>query len=145
MYCHNCGTLNDDNQEFCQNCNTKLKNEEVKVEEVKEEVKVQEVKTEPVNSNSDIPTFSSGHAIFLIIFSALCCGGIIGAVFAILALIEGNKVKDYVAQGNLEMARKAKKDSDKWIKATYITWGVIAVFMILYFIFVFGVAILSEL
>lgn len=145
MYCHNCGTLNEDNQEFCQNCNTKLKNEEIKLEEVKEEVKVQEVKTEQTNNSSDIPTFSSGHAIFLIIFSALCCGGIIGAVFAILALIEGNKVKDYVAAGNLEMARKAKKDSDKWIKATYITWAVVAVLLILYFVFVFGMAFLSAM
>lgn len=152
MFCRNCGALNDDNEEFCKSCNTKLENEKEnekekekeKVEEVKPEVEiVNEVKTEQNNNTSDIPTFNSGHAIFLIIFSVLCCGGLISAVFAILALIEGNKINDYVAAGNLEMARKAKKDSDKWIKATYISWAIIGVLIILYFVFVFGITFMS--
>ena len=99
MYCPSCGSLNEDNSKFCVNCSAKL-TEEVHVDPTEN---INANSQNPINdgnnvNSSDVPTFSPGHSIFLIIFSILCCGGIIGAIFAVLSLTEGNKVKDYEAR-----------------------------------------------
>ena len=139
MYCPNCGSENNENEEICKYCKVSLK-----PNNTTEKVEVVNQNNNNVNNNDNEDlSFSQGYSIFLIIFSVLCCGGIIGAVFAILSLIEGNKIKDYLATGNIEMAREAKKNSKKWIKATYITWGVVAILLVLYFVFVFAVSFIS--
>lgn len=131
MFCSKCGSLNDDSNKYCQSCGESLVSES------------NESSSRPNSSvyndlNLQMPTFSSGHSIFLIVFSLLCCGGIVGVIFAIMSLVEGNKVNDYAANGDLENALICKKNSDKWIKATYITWAVVAVLLILYFIIMFA-------
>ncbi len=157
MFCSKCGSLNSDDSKFCQSCGAKLGTENSNSSSINNNTGV--VNNAPINNGysnnytnnqsgpinnvnyNDIPTFNPAHSIFLIIFSILCCGGIIGVVFAILSLVEGNKVKDFVAMGNIEAAKKAKKESNKWIKATYITWAVIAALVIIYFAFFMFLAI----
>lgn len=144
MYCSNCGTSNDQSNKFCQNCGAALgENSDQNVQMPQNNYN--QNTNENNNMNQPMPSFSSGHSIFLIIFSFLCCGGIIGAIFAILSLVEGNKVNDYAAAGDYNNAVKCKKASEKWIKATYITWAIVAALMIIYFAFVFFVAIVSEM
>lgn len=142
MFCSKCGTSNDDTNKFCQNCGANLQpvvneNQQVVSNNVKQNTNN--------NTNAQMPSFSSGHSIFLIIFSLLCCGGVIGVVFAVLSLTEGNKVNDYAATGDLENALRCKKNANKWIKATYITWAVVAALMILYFAFMIFVSVIAEM
>ena len=49
----------------------------------------------------------------------------IGIVFAILSLVEGSKVKNFVQQGNLQAANASLEQAKKWNK---ISWIIIAVF-----------------
>lgn len=99
------------------------------------------------NSNNDgtIPVYSSVSAIISIVVSFLCCGGMIGAIFGILSLVEGSKVKEFVQQGNIEMAREKLKQAKKWNMIAWIIAGIGAALCILYIIFMFGAMILSEM
>ena len=134
MYCSKCGFSNEEGSRFCQECGASLT----------ENIDINQNNLNN-NTNNQMPSFSSGHSIFLIIFSFLCCGGVVGAIFAILSLTEGNKVNDYAAEGDYNNALRCKKNSDKWIKATYITWAVSAALIILYFVFVVFVGVMSEM
>ena len=147
MFCPNCGSLNDDNNKFCQSCGAKIliENTEKSTSPISSPINTNNANTNNTNYQ-DIPTFSPAHSIFLIIFSILCFGifaGAVGAIFAVLSLIEGLKVKDFVATGDIENAKRAKKEANKWIRATYITWAVIVSIIILYFAFWFFVGFIS--
>lgn len=100
-----------------------------------------------VNSNNvqAVPEYKPTVAIIQIIVSFLCCGGIIGAIFAILGLVEGNKVKDFVAQGNMEAAKASLEQANKWSKYAWIAIAICMVLVVLYCIFVFGASILSAM
>lgn len=134
MFCSNCGNTNDDDSKFCYSCGSELK-EENNVNSEKDKLNIQ----------SNMPSFSPGHSIFLIIFSILCCGGVVGVIFAALSLVEGEKVNEYAKNGNIDMAKEAKTKADKWIKATYITWAVEAALIIIYFIFIFATSFIGSI
>lgn len=122
MFCSNCGNQIDSDSKVCSHCGVSVSSN---IDPIKE--------NNGKNVNyKDIPTFSPAHSIILIIFCLLCCGGVVGVVFAVLSLVEGNKVNDYVKNGNIEEARIAKNKSTKWIKATYITCAVVAALVIIY-------------
>ena len=57
-----------------------------------------------VNNTAVVPEYKPTVAIIQIVVSFLCCGGIIGAIFAIMSLIEGSKVKNFVQEGNIQAA-----------------------------------------
>ena len=127
MFCSNCGNQIDSDSKVCPYCGGSVSSNTNPIKENN---------SQNVN-NKDVPTFSPAHSIFLIIFCLLCCGGVVGEVFAVLSLVEGNNVNDYVKNGNIEAARIAKNKSTKWIKATYITCAVVAALVIIYCIFLF--------
>lgn len=139
MFCSNCGNQIDSDSKVCSHCGVSVVSNSNPIQ-VNNNGNVNSAYVNNSNvNNGDIPTFSPAHSIFLIVFCILCCGGIIGVVFAILSLVEGNKVNDYVKNGNIEEAKIAKNKSTKWIKATYITCAVVAavtlVLWIIYFFF----------
>lgn len=136
MFCSKCGASNDDSSKFCRSCGGNLNPSENANAQV-----ISSNYNTNSNSNVQMPSFSSGHSIFLIVFSLFCCGGIIGVIFAVMSLVEGNKVNDYASNGDLDNALRCKKSSDKWIKATYITWAVMAALMVLYFIFMLLISV----
>lgn len=79
-------------------------------------------------------------AIIQIVISFLfyVYGGIIGAIFAILGLIEGNKVKTFKQEGNFEAVKASLKKANRCSK---FSWNMIAICMILvilYLLFVFS-------
>ena len=77
-------------------------------------------------------------AIIQIVISFLFCGEIIGAIFAILGLIEGNKVKTFKQEGNFEAVKASLKKANRCSK---FSWNMIAICMILvilYLLFVFS-------
>lgn len=125
MFCSNCGTENDNDSKYCRNCGNIL-----------EKVPNNYTNVNNYNNNynsEDVPVFNPTHSIILLIFALFCCGGgLIGMIFPILSLIEGDKVKDLVSKGDIQGAKIAKKNSDKWIKATYITLSILALLIILY-------------
>ena len=134
MFCQKCGASNEEANKFCQTCGASL------------QTNVNENQNPYVNNEyREMPSFNSGHSIFLIVFSLLCCGGIIGVIFAALSLAEGNKVNDYAAKGDYDNAIRCKNAANKWIKATYITWAVVAALMVLYFIFMVFVGVASSM
>lgn len=97
------------------------------------------------NNAQTVPEYKPTVAIIQIIVSFLCCGGIIGAVFAILGLVEGNKVKDFVAQGNMEAAKASLEQANKWSKYSWIAIAICAALVLIYCIFVFGASFISAM
>lgn len=122
MFCSNCGNQIDSDSKVCSHCGVGVSNDTNPVQ----------VNNSGNVNNGDIPTFSPAHSIFLIVFCILCCGGVVGVIFAVLSLVEGNKVNDYVKNGNIEEAKIAKKKANRWIKATYITCAVVTALVLLY-------------
>ena len=147
MKCEKCNSENAENAVFCSNCGEKMEQNKVaevvgnKAEDKKAEV-IQEVivtkgDEKNKNDNVDVPVFNSTASIVMIVVSILCSGGMIGAVFAILSLTEGLRVKDHVARGDMEQATQSLKESKKWLKVAYIISGVLFVAAIIITLCVF--------
>ena len=98
-----------------------------------------------VNNTTTVPEYKPTVAIIQIVVSFLCCGGIIGAIFAILALVEGSKVKTFVAQGDMQSANASLEQANKWSKYSWIAIAICMVLVVLYCIFVFGASFLAAL
>ena len=132
MFCKNCGSENEDNVKFCNKCGKSLAAEA--------EIVVQDTAN---TSGDSIPEYNSGSAIAALIVSIFCCGGIIGIIFAILSLVEGGKVKTFVANGNIDAANASLADAKKWNKYAWIGIAIFMVLGIAYLIFVFGIGMLG--
>lgn len=151
MFCPNCGSLNDDQSKFCQNCGRKLitdSNNESYVQNasnVQQNVPVYQnlqanqnngyINNQVNGSYANVPTFSSAHSIALMIISMLCCGNVLALIFAILSLVEGNKVAQLVASGNVNAARVSKEQSSKWLRMSYIFLAIEIALIFAYVIF----------
>ena len=98
-----------------------------------------------VNNTAVVPEYKPTVAIIQIVVSFLCCGGIIGAIFAIMSLIEGSKVKNFVQEGNIQAANDSLAQAKKWSKFSWIAIAICMVLVALYCIFVFGFAILENM
>lgn len=137
MICKNCNKDNNDEAKFCVGCGAKLEESQVIIENTSN--------NQSSNNVSEVPEYKPTSAIIAIVVSFLCCGGIIGGIFAILSLVEGSKVKTFVEQGNIVAANASLAQAKKWNK---ISWIIIAVFAVLLFIsatFILGIAILEAL
>lgn len=148
MYCINCGYKIDENSKFCKNCGHKV-DEEIKTENEKNnENKVNTnydniVRTANINAN-DLPKFNPVHSVILLVLGLICCGGgIIGVLFPILSLVEGDKVDNLVSKGDINGAWMAKRNSDKWIRATYITYLIFTLIVILITVLLFLLSVLT--
>lgn len=97
------------------------------------------------NNTTTVPEYKPTVAIIQIVVSFLCCGGIIGAIFAILALVEGSKVKTFVAQGDMQSANASLEQANKWSKYSWIAIAICMVLVFLYCIFVFGASFLAAI
>lgn len=113
MICNNCNTNNNDGAKYCVSCG----------KELEPQVVVQNQQN--MGNNIESPKYNATSSIIAIIVSVLCCTGLIGSVFAILSLVEGSKVKNFVQQGNLQAANASLEQAKKWNK---ISWIIIAVF-----------------
>ena len=109
--------------------------------------------SDTINTNNAavVPEYKSTTAIIQIVLSFLCCGGIIGAVFAILALVEGSKVKTFVQEGNMQAAYTSLDQANKWTKLAWIfiaismaIIAIIAIVYVIYFVFILGVITLDS-
>ena len=103
MICNNCNTNNNDGAKYCVSCG----------KELEPQVVVQNQQN--MGNNIESPKYNATSSIIAIIVSVLCCTGLIGIVFAILSLV----------QGNLQAANASLEQAKKWNK---ISWIIIAVF-----------------
>lgn len=140
MICKNCNKDNNDEAKFCVGCGAKLEESQVVIQDTPNNQNYQ-------NSNnvSEVPEYKPTSAIIAIVVSFLCCGGIIGGIFAILSLVEGSKVKTFVEQGNIVAANASLAQAKKWNKISWIIIAVFAVLIFIYGIFILGMAILEAL
>lgn len=141
MICKNCNANNADGAKFCVGCGMPLDGGAQPVNN-----NTQNYQAAPnYNAAAAVPTYNMTPAIIAIVVSVLCCGGPIGLIFSILSLVEGNKVKNFVAQGDMANANNSLATAKKWNKFAWIAIAVCAVLVVLYCIFVFGIAIISEM
>ena len=98
-----------------------------------------------LNNGSVVPEYKPAMAIIQIVVSFLCCGGIIGAIFAILSLVEGSKVKTFVAQGDMQSAQASLDQANKWSKYSWIAIAICMVLVVLYCIFTFGITFFAAI
>ncbi|MCI8486360.1 MAG: hypothetical protein HFJ20_04585 [Clostridia bacterium] len=137
MICKNCNKDNNDEAKFCVGCGAKLEESQVIIENTSN--------NQSSNNVSEVPEYKPTSAIIAIVVSFLCCGGIIGGIFAILSLVEGSKVKTFVEQGNIVAANASLAQAKKWNKISWIIIAVFAVLLFIWAIFILGIAILEAL
>lgn len=152
MICNRCYYNNDENSVFCVKCGEKLE------EKNKVEIQNSQVQTtnnvnynNNVNTNNmgNVPTYNIANAIVALVISLCCCSNIIGIVFAILSIVEGSKVSQFVRFGDMASANASLIQAKKWVKYAWISlaiWvGVIIAFYIIYFVFIFGIVAITEM
>ena len=113
--------------------------------------------SDTINTNNAavVPEYKSTTSIIQLVLSFLlsflCCGGIVGAVFAILSLVEGSKVKTFVQEGNMQAAYNSLEQANKWTKFAWIfiaifmaIIAIIAIVYVIYFVFILGVITLDS-
>lgn len=141
MICNRCYYNNEDNSVFCVKCGEKL--------EEKKKVQIQNSQVQNTNNMGNVPTYNIANAIVALVISLSCCSNIIGIVFAILSIVEGSKVSQFVRFGDMASANASLIQAKKWVKYAWISlaiWvGVIIVFYIIYFVFIFGIVAITEL
>lgn len=145
MICKKCNSNNDDGAKFCRVCGASLEQPQSANQSNKNVYTNNTNNVIYTNNSGVVPVYKPVSAIIAIVVSVLCCGGIFGLIFAILSLVEGSKVKNYVQQGDLQSANASLAQAKKW---NMISWIVIAVFMVImliYCAFVFGSAIISNM
>ena len=130
MICNRCYYNNEDNSVFCVKCGEKL--------EEKKKVQIQNSQVQNTNNMGNVPTYNIANAIVALVISLSCCSNIIGIVFAILSIVEGSKVSQFVRFGDMASANASLIQAKKWVKYAWISlaiWvGVIIVFYIIYFV-----------
>lgn len=153
MICNKCYYNNDDNSMFCVKCGEKLE-EKNKVQTQNSQV---QKNTDSVNYNNNVnvnnmenvPTYNMANAIVALVVSLCCCSNIIGIVFAILSIVEGSKVSQFVRFGDIASAKASLDQAKKWVKYAWISFaiwiGAIIIFCIVYFVFIFGMFAITEM
>ncbi|HBC83972.1 MAG TPA: hypothetical protein DCZ30_00515 [Clostridiales bacterium] len=153
MICNKCYYNNDENSMFCVKCGEKLE-EKNKVQTQNSQV---QKNTDSVNYNNNVnvnnmenvPTYNMANAIVALVVSLCCCSNIIGIVFAILSIVEGSKVSQFVRFGDIASAKASLDQAKKWVKYAWISFaiwiGAIIIFYIVYFVFIFGMFAITEM
>lgn len=122
MFCPNCGAENDNGATYCRSCNSMLSNSSSNY--TNQNNNYYTTNTTTFNPQ-DVPVFSYAHSIILLLVGFFCCGGPLGIIFPILSLVAGDDVKKLVANGDINGAKLAKQNSDKWIKISYLVLGIL--------------------
>lgn len=150
MICNKCYYNNDQGASFCVKCGEPLNNV---APNNTNQYNNQQNNINPNYSNGyngvNVPTYNVANAIVALVISLCCCSNIIGVVFAILSLVEGSKVSQFVRFGDMVSANNSLDQAKKWVKYSWISiaiWAaVIAIIYVLYFVFIFFIAIMSEM
>jgi len=134
MYCPKCGQEVGDYTNICPACGELLDNNAVTPQPNPGQNYQQ---SEPL-----VPKFPDYkvQSILLIVFSSvLCCMScltIIALPFAIIALVNSNKVETFYAAGNYDLARKASDDAKKWCWVSFgILLGAIVISIVITIVF----------
>lgn len=155
MICNRCYYNNDDNSMFCVRCGKELE-EKSKVQTVQaQSSQVNDTNNVNYNNNvnvnnmGNVPTYNIANAIVALVISLFCCSNIIGIVFAILSIVEGSKVNQFVKIGDILSANESLNKAKKWVKYAWISfaiWAVVVIlFYVIYFCCILGITALTEM
>lgn len=120
MYCPKCGQEVGDYTNICPACGELLDNNGANSQSNNGQFHPQ---PEPVMPN--IPDYKVQSILLIVFSSILCCVTcltIIALPFAIIALVNSNKVEAHIVAGNYDLARKASEDTKKWC---WISFGIL--------------------
>lgn len=142
MKCEKCGCENLENALYCKNCGSEIKNSvenaggNLDFDPIQDRTKgssnAQQGNPVVQNVNDSSLEFNDKTAILAIVVSMLCCGNWLALIFAILGLVEGNKVKDFVSRGDNVTARDTLEKANKYIKISFIVMAVLGVLVVLF-------------
>lgn len=82
-----------------------------------------------------IPDYKVQSILLIVFSSVLCCLtclSLIALPFAIVALVNSNKIATYIAAGNIELALKASADTKKWC---WVSFGILIATVVISIVF----------
>ncbi|NLK68307.1 MAG: hypothetical protein GX283_03990 [Clostridiaceae bacterium] len=148
MYCPKCGQEVGDYTQICPSCGELLDNDSV-AEQNQNVSQTQEQNQYPGQDQSQyqysdqnqyqnqyqnyapeppvdkIPDYKVQSILLIVFSSVLCCVtclSLIALPFAIVALVNSNKIAGHIAAGNYDLALKASADTKKWC---WVSFGIL--------------------
>jgi uncharacterized membrane protein len=126
MYCPNCGQNAGDYTKICPACGELLDNSSNSTEQTQPANNIYtNYNVSPAPVIPQIPDYKV-QSVLLIVFSCvLCCISCISILalpFAIVALVNSNKISAHLAAGNLDLAQEASKKTKMWC---WISFGIL--------------------
>lgn len=126
MYCPNCGQNAGDYTKICPACGELLDNSTNSTEQTQPANNIYtNYNVSPAPVIPQIPDYKV-QSILLIVFSCvLCCISCISILalpFAIVALVNSNKISAHLVAGNLDLAQEASKKTKMWC---WISFGIL--------------------
>lgn len=123
MYCPKCGQKIGDYTQICPACGELLDNNSQNTQS--EQSQQSQYNPMPEPPLQKIPDYKVQSILLIVFSSILCCFTcltIIALPFAIVALVNSNKIEPHVASGNYDLALKASADTKKWC---WISFGIL--------------------
>jgi len=134
MFCPKCGQEVGDYTNICPACGELLENNSGTYQA---NTGPEYPQPEPIMQR--IPDYKAQSILLIVFSSVLCCIScltIIALPFAIVALVNSNKVEAHLVAGNYDLARKASEDTKKWCCVSFgILIGAIVISIALTIIF----------
>jgi len=126
MYCPNCGQEASDYTRICPACGELLDNSSNTAGQTQSaNYNYTNYNVSPAPVIPQIPDYKV-QSVLLIVFSCvLCCVSCISIAalpFAIVALVNSNKISAHLAAGNIDLAQEASKKSKMWC---WVSFGIL--------------------
>jgi len=126
MYCPNCGQEAGDYTKICPACGELLDNGSNSAEQKQPANNhYTNYNVSPAPIMPQIPDYKV-QSVLLIVFSCvlccLSCFSILALPFAIVALVNSNKISAHLAAGNLDLAQEASKKTKMWC---WVSFGIL--------------------
>lgn len=154
MYCPKCGQEVGEYTRICPSCGELLESTNTPAAPQQTQPQPQP-QPQPGYSNQSpapnmpvIPDYKVQSILLIVFSSVLCCFGCISILalpFAIVALVNSNKIATYVREGNIDLARETSGKTKMWC---WISFGILLgsiVLVIVYYIYLFSSGMYEDL
>lgn len=135
MYCPKCGQEVGDYTQICPACGELLDNTQAGAQP--NQPQYNPISEPPMPKIPDYKVQSILLIVFSCILCCVTCLTFIALPFAIVALVNSNKVGAHLAAGNYDLARKASEDTKKWCWVSFgILIGTIVIGIVMSIVFI---------